>query len=102
MMGYYGYGNGMMGNRYYYGNGNGIMSFGYNMMSNVWSWITMLGIAVILTITVIGFIRYFRSSNRLVPVDNRNSAEQILNERYAKGEINTQEYQHRKALLKEN
>lgn len=99
MMGYYGYGHGMMGYGYNYGNGYGISGYGYNMMTNGWGWIMMLGIIVLFTLAVIAFIGYIKT-HHLSPVIEVNLAVQILDERYARGEITNEEYKTKKNEIK--
>lgn len=101
MMGYYGHG--MMSYGNYYGYGHGMMGYGghgYGMMSSGWSWIMMLGIIVLSTLAVIAFIRYIQRSSHSSPVAEGNIAVQILDERYARGEIADEEYKKKKFELK--
>lgn len=103
MMGYYGYGHGMMGYGNYYGYGHGMMGYGgygYNMMSNGWGWIMMLGIIVLFTLAVIAFIKYIQRTGHLSPAAEGNLAVQILDERYARGEITDEEYKKKKIELR--
>jgi uncharacterized membrane protein len=48
---------------------------------------------------VVALFRYFAGSERNAPSHRVLSAEEILAQRYARGEINADEYQHRLAVL---
>lgn len=60
----------------------------------------MLGIIVLLLFAVIAFIRYMQRTSPLGPTAKGNKAVQILDERYARGEINDEEYKKKKLELK--
>lgn len=66
---------------------------GYRMMGFGWGWVIILGILVLIVLGIIALIRYLRhpaqQSNRLT---GDKLALDILNERYAKGEISDEEY----------
>ena len=103
MMGYYGYGHGMMGYGNYYGNGYGMMGnggYGYNMMSNGGGWIMMLGIIILFSIAVFAFVKYMQRTHHLSPVTEGNLSVEILNKRYARGEITDEEYKMKKNEIK--
>lgn len=62
------------------------------------------GILSLILIIVIGYfiIRYLSNNkNSSSTFKNKNSALEILNERYARGEIDEEEYNRRKNILKE-
>ena len=80
MMGYYGFGRGMMG----YGGG----------------WIMMIGLVFLIVIGVIVFYRLSQRSNQYGMKSQVNSALSILDERYAKGEISDEEYKNKKMNIK--
>lgn len=68
---------------------------GYGMMGYGWGWIMMIGIVILVVLGIFALIRYLKQPDRTVS----RSALDILNERYAKGEINDEEYQKMKAQL---
>ena len=80
MMGYSGYGYGMMG----YGRG----------------WIMMLGMLIIIGLAVVVLVRYLQRTNRKDSNSSHSKAIEILDERYAKGEITDEEYRKKKAEIK--
>lgn len=69
---------------------------GPGMMSG--GWLIAFGIVRILVFALIvyGFVRFSRRKNRLV---GYAGALQTLNDRYARGEIDEEEYQKRKDVL---
>lgn len=96
MMGW-GFGNGMMG----WGFGNGL--YGYSGNGGFW-WMGLVGMAVqlIFWIIVISLGVYlFRRYSPRSSSGNRGfeNAVGLLQERYARGEIDSEEYQRRKADL---
>lgn len=68
---------------------------GYGMMVYGWGWIMMIGIVILAVLGIFALIRYLKQPDRT----GSRSALDILNERYAKGEINDEEYQKIKAQL---
>lgn len=71
--------------------------FGYNTM-NGWGGIGMMIFWVVLIITIV----YLFSRNRTMITTSHSSSNalNILQERYAKGEISDEEYQNKKKALK--
>jgi putative membrane protein len=65
----------------------------YSMMGYGIGWIFMLGILVLIILGIWALIRYIKgSSYRNMSNYHKNNAMDILNERYAKGEIGEDEY----------
>lgn len=56
----------------------------------------LLLIVIIATIAIKG---YMQPPRQLVPVDNRNLEEQMLDEMYRRGEISNEEYEFKKVIL---
>ena len=78
----------------------GYRSNGYGMMGYGWGWIMMLGILIIVVLGIIALFRYLQHSN-----SSKNlgiTAIDILNEKYARGEISTDEYNRKKTDIKES
>ena len=71
--------------------------YGYNMMGG---WSGMMIIPIIL-IAVVIFVVYKQGlNNKFKDIGTRDNALDILNERFARGEINEEEYNNRKNILK--
>lgn len=66
--------------------------FGFGMMGFSWGWLMMIGVLVLLVLTILALISYLRRPGAKTGL----SALNILNERYAKGEINDEDYQKMK------
>ena len=72
--------------------------YGYNMMGG---WFGMMIIPIIL-IAVIIFLFYKQGQNNSVKdIGTRDNALDILNERFARGEIDEEEYNNKKSILKQ-
>ncbi|PMC35034.1 hypothetical protein CJ195_20640 [Bacillus sp. UMB0899] len=69
-----------------------IMMMGYGMMLNMLFWIVLIGFAIY------GFILLIMKP---FEKNNSNNALTILKERFARGEIDPEEYNERKSLLKD-
>ena len=80
MMGYGGYGYGMMG----YGGG----------------WIMMIGVLVIVVLAIFALFRYLQHSSSASRNNAISSPLDILNERYARGGISDEEYKKKKVEIK--
>lgn len=85
-----------------YGNG-----YGYYMMSGLWGWM-MMGFCFFVIFIISIFFIFFRHLNQRRQNSNfnannststNNNALNILNERYAKGEITIEEYRKMKAEI---
>jgi len=71
--------------------------YGYNMMGG---WSGMMIIPIIL-IAVVIFVVYKQGlNNKFKDIGTRDNALDILNERFARGEINEEEYTNKKNILK--
>lgn len=76
--------------------------FGQSWLGWLVMWVVMLAFwAALITAVVLG-IRYLGASDRHVPRDTRRRPEDMLAERYARGEIDDDEYRRRVALLREH
>jgi putative membrane protein len=77
---------------YWYG--NGMSGWGYVLMGTL-----MVLFAALLIVGVVVLLRYLHRAGR--PVDARSpvSAEQLLAQRYARGELDDEVYQQRLAVL---
>ena len=74
-----------------------MMGYGYNMMGG---WLAMMIIPIIL-IGVAIFIYYKKGDNINVKnIKSRDNSLDILNERFARGEINEEEYNQKKNAIK--
>ena len=74
-----------------------MMGYGYNMMGG---WSGMMIMPIIL-IAVVIFVIYKQSqNNNIKDIGTRNNALDILNERFARGEIYEEEYNNKKNILK--
>ncbi len=71
------------------------MGFGFSF-----GWLFMIGIWVLIGLVVMAMLRAF-SGPQKGPVDERRRALDILNERYARGEIDQQEYRRMKHEINE-
>ena len=74
-----------------------MMRYGYgsNMMGG-WSGLMII---FIIFIGIVIFLIYRRGQNNVNDVGSRDSSLNILNERFARGEINEEEYNQRKNVL---
>ena len=76
-----------------------MMGYGYNMMGG---WSGMMIIPIIL-IAVVIFVMYKQGlNNKFKDIGTRDNALDILNERFARGEINEEEYNNKKNILLKN
>jgi Predicted membrane protein len=73
--------------------------FGFGMMSVGLGWLMMLGITALVVLGIIALIRYIKNSNNNHIASGNSNALSILNERYAKGEISSEEYFRMKAEI---
>lgn len=78
----------------------GYGGYGYGMMGYGWSWIMMVGVFVIVVLGIIALFRYLQNSSNSSSQTLGNSALDILNERYARGELSDEEYLKKKAEIK--
>lgn len=68
---------------------------GYGMMGYGWGVFMMIGIFILIVLGIIALIRYIQQPAKSSSIVSK-SALDILNERYAKGEISEDEYQRKK------
>lgn len=73
---------------------------GYGMMGYGWGWLMMLGTIVLIVLGVVVLVRYLQRSNHTGIHSVHSNAIDILNEKYAKGEITDEEYRKKKAEIK--
>jgi len=82
-----------------------MMGYGYNMMGNgngynmMGGWFGMMIIPIILIVLVIYVIVGKRGNDNIKRIETRDNSLDILSERFARGEINEDEYTHKKAVL---
>jgi len=74
--------------------------YGYGMMGFGWGFIMMIGILILIILAVVALIRFVQRSNLNSSINSGSKALEILNERYARGEISDEEYKTKKAVLK--
>ena len=74
--------------------------YGYRMMRYGGGWIMMIGILLIIVVAVFALIRYFPSTRQTDIKSSQSNAINILDERYAKGEITDEEYRKKKVEMK--
>lgn len=74
--------------------------YGYGMMGYGWGWLMMLGVVVLTILGVVALVRYLHHPNKYNTQPHSSSALDILNERYAKGEIGEEEYNKKKSQIK--
>lgn len=76
-----------------------MMGYGYGMMGYGWGWFMMIGVVVLTVLGIVSLINYLQLSSRTSCHSNSNALN-ILNERYARGEITEEEYNQKKSQLK--
>ncbi|KAF5029223.1 hypothetical protein DSECCO2_650810 [anaerobic digester metagenome] len=76
-----------------------MMGYGYGMMGYGWGWFMMIGVVVLTVLGIVALINYLQLSSKTNGHSN-NNALNILNERYARGEITEEEYNQKKSQLK--
>ena len=59
----------------------------------------MLGVFALFIVSVVAIIRWIAGAGRTLQNSTTKSAVEILNERFAKGEIEKEEYEERKNVL---
>jgi putative membrane protein len=76
--------------------------FGYNcgMMGYGWGWIMMIGILIIVVLGILILSKYLLNFRKEYSNYNESKSIEILNERYAHGEISDEEYKKKKADIK--
>lgn len=78
-----------------YGEGPGLWSYLLATVSMILFW-------VLIIIAIIALVRYMRHGNQRTSVaqPQRSNAEQLLAERFSRGEIDEPEYRHRLEVLR--
>ena len=82
-----------------------MMGYGYNMMGNgngynmMGGWFGMMIIPIILIGVVIYVVSRQRQNDNVREIGTRDNSLDILSERFARGEINEDEYTHKKNIL---
>ena len=71
--------------------------YGYGMMGG-FGWLFMILFLVVIVGVLIGLFRYLGSGYHMGPTQSRTALD-ILNERYARGEIDRDEYQQKRGDL---
>ena len=69
---------------------------GYNMIGYSFGWLVMLSVFILVVLGIMVLVSYLKQSNKR----DCHSALSILNERYAKGEIDDEEYKKMKSNIK--
>jgi len=79
------------------------MRYGYNMMGNgynmIGGWFGMMIISIIIIGIVVFLISRQSSNNDIKDIRARDNSLDVLNERFARGEINEDEYNNKKNIL---
>lgn len=80
-----------------YGFGSG----GFGIMGGTWGFLMTLFMLMLIVLAVLGIVALVRylQKDKSVAAPAENSALLILNERYARGELNDEEYAVKKATL---
>jgi putative membrane protein len=73
-----------------------MMGYGYSMMGG---WFGMMILPIILIVVIIYVIYNQGGNNRFKDISARDNSLDILNERFARGEINEEEYNNKKNIL---
>jgi putative membrane protein len=68
------------------------------MMGYGWGWLIMIGLFALIILGIIVLVRYLRKTSR-PKKQTIKTALDILNERYAKGEISEDEYRAKKSAI---
>jgi len=72
------------------------------MMWGPWGWWMGLGSVLFLALIVIGIVLLVRRPTGGDPRGEEGMAQQILDERFARGEIDEEEYERRRRVLEES
>lgn len=73
----------------------------YWMMGYGWGFLMMLVFMIIAVLIIVFFVRYFQSTGRPHYREGGRRALDILDEKYAKGEISEEEYKKKKEHIKQ-
>lgn len=75
--------------------------YGYDMMGG-WGIFMMIILVILIVIIVYAVMKLVQGgSNNATSQNSRDEALEILNQRYAKGELSDEEYQQKKKILKD-
>lgn len=74
--------------------------YGYGTMGYGWGLIMMIGVLVIVVLVIFALSRYLQNSGSTSQNNSSSKAIEILDERYARGEITDEEYKKKKAEMK--
>jgi putative membrane protein len=77
-----------------------MMNYRYGMMGYGWGWLMMAGLIVLTILGIVALIRYLQQPGKPNYLAVEDNALNILKERYAKGEINEEEYRSKKEEIK--
>lgn len=78
----------------------GYSGYGYGMMGYGWGLLMMIGVIALTILGIVALVRYLQQPSRPNYQSVGNNALNILNERFAKGEITEEEYKSKKAEIK--
>jgi putative membrane protein len=76
---------------WWYGNGMGGWGYGLMMAGNILFW----------ALIILGVVALFRQRARGTSVEGRPTAEELLAERFARGDIDEEQYRRRRDVLRE-
>lgn len=74
--------------------------YGYGMMGYGWGLLMMACVIILIILGIIALVLYLQQLGKPNDKAVGNNALNILNERYAKGEITEEEYNSKKAQIK--
>ncbi len=75
-----------------------MMGYGYGMMGYGWGWFMMIGVVILTVLGIVALFNHLQHSVKNNDSSNNNALD-ILNERYARGEISDEEYKHKRSQL---
>lgn len=80
----------------------GYGGYGYGMMGYGWGWLMMIGMFVLTVVGILALLHYIRNPIGLGSRPPGVKPLEILNERYAKGELSNEDYQKIKSEILRN
>jgi putative membrane protein len=79
-----------------------MMNYYRHGMMGGWGIFMMIFLVILIVVIVYAVMKLVQGSNKnATSQSNRDEALEILNQRYAKGELSDEEYQQKKKILKE-